>query len=202
MQILPRLGLPRMRRKLAPKMDGLRLPLPRQRPLHRGAPRWLLQRRAMLPLRLRAIAFRRPRLAPPAANVGVPVAEAAVGAAALPLRAEAQQDDRRHPPLRPLPRTRPPATRTSRIGIYRTNGSQWEPFLLRGGKSYAHASGKNHARVTYDGAAITGHIRGRRVLHQFRSFHAQRVQRREHGRRRSQPAHGNLFVAASVVESA
>src|SRR6266481_5480163 len=125
MQILPRLRLPRTRRKFALKMAGLLLR--RHQPLSTlHAFPWVLRRRAArLLLRLHATPFRRRRRVTRAARVGVLVAEAAVGAG-LPLQAEAQRDDPRRPPLLLLPprlRTRPPAGRTSRIGNDRRNGS-------------------------------------------------------------------------------
>lgn len=59
----------------------------------------LLRRREVLPFRLRAILFRHPRRAT-LAEVPAPAAEAAVGAALLPLRAQAARGDHRRRPLR------------------------------------------------------------------------------------------------------
>ena len=162
----------------------------------------LLRRREVLRFRLRAILFRHPRRAT-LAEVPAPPAEAAVGAAAHPHRAGPAPGDPR-PRRPPLPVQRPrrthlPAARTNR------NASKAAPktgaaFFCLIANLDSCQSGKNHARVAYDRAAIPGHIRGRRILHQLRLLHAQRVQRHKHRHCRPQPAHGDSFVAASVIQ--
>lgn len=71
----------------------------------------LLRRREVLRFLLRAIPFRHPRRAT-LAEVPAPPAEAAVGAALLPLRAQAAQGDHRRRPLRRRLRTLLPGVRT------------------------------------------------------------------------------------------
>src|SRR6266581_9745374 len=129
-------------------MDALPLP-PRPQPWWRPrAHRQLLRRRGALPLLLHGRASHRRRRVTRAANAEVPVAEAAVGAV-RPLRAPADQDDPRRPPLllRHRLRTPPPADRTNRSGNNLDERLPWgEPFLyLR-----LHlGSAKDHARVAH-----------------------------------------------------
>ena len=112
--------------RFASKMDGLRPPRRQQPPSHRRALLQHLRRRAArLHHRLRAIASPRRHRVPRAVNEEVPAAEEAALGAALPLRAEAERDDRRLPLLRRRLRTRPPAGHTNRTGSDRRNGSHW-----------------------------------------------------------------------------
>lgn len=92
----------------------------------------------------------------------------------------------------------------AQAAAHAANRSECERFLQKlARREFVKCGGvhsqKNQARVANHLAAVPGNVSGRRVFDQFCFLRAERMERCEHRHRRPQAAHGNLFVAASVV---